>query len=234
MMTISLLLPTRKRTKLVHKMVKRLIKLAKKPSNLEILIAIDDDDQESIDYFNSQEWNGMLAKHNIQNKVLVSERHGYIALYKYVNALGLEAQGDWLFFINDDCVFETKNWDKIIERNTGYFGVLRAQSNHNHPFALFPIIPKRWVEEFGMVSAVNHSDWWVYNCAARVGQLRQIPIQITHNRMDITGLNDDETYAEQDYSTDGRDPTNPADYSHPERQHDLVVWQRRILEIINE
>ena len=50
---ISILLPTRERTQLVEKSIKSLLDLATDPSNIEILIAYDDDDQLSREYFNS-------------------------------------------------------------------------------------------------------------------------------------------------------------------------------------
>ena len=228
---ISILLPTRKRTQQVYDMVREALLLAESPSRIEVLIAHDDDDNESQAFFYSDKWLKMIDRFGATSKVFQTERYGYIQLFKYVNLLAEEATGDWLFFMNDDAMIESKSWDREIRKCDGWFGLLRAQSNHDHPFAIFPIVPKRWIEEFGCFSLVNHSDWWAYNVAARTNRMRNIMVNISHNRADLNGMNNDETFKEQDYSTDGRDPTNLDDYSHPQRQKELREWQQKMLEI---
>jgi hypothetical protein len=75
---------------------------------------------------------------------------------------------------------------------------------------------------------VNHSDWWIYNVTAPVGRLLNIPVQVYHDRADVTGGNNDETFKEQSYAADGKDPTNPEDYAHPDRQRDLTDWVTKL------
>jgi len=231
---ISVLLPTRKRTELVHSSINSVLANASHPEMVEILIAYDEDDAESKNYFESEKWTNLISQYGATSKIFETERHGYIKLYKYVNLLSEKATGNWLIFWNDDSVMDTQSWDDTIRENDGYFGLLRAQSNHNHPFAIFPIVPKQWVEEFGMFSPVNHSDWWTYQCCAPIGRMRNIPIHVTHNRANVNGMNNDATFQEQDYGADGQDPSNPEDYSHPDRKNDLIAWQHRILAIANE
>jgi hypothetical protein len=75
---------------------------------------------------------------------------------------------------------------------------------------------------------VNHSDWWIFNVTVPNGCAKNIPVQVYHDRADVTGGNNDETFAEQSYAADGRDPTNPEDYSHPERQLELREWIKKL------
>lgn len=228
---ISILLPTRKRTEAVIKSIGSLLASAKDPTQIEILIAYDDDDAESKEFFEST-WHAFLEQCGTSTKVFESTRHGYLRLYKYVNMLGQQASGDWLMFWNDDALMLTDNWDEEIIKNDGFFGLLRMPCvTMNHPFALFPIIPKTWIDFFGCISPVNHSDWWIYQVTAPLGRLKNIPVQVYHDRADVTGGNNDETFKEQSYAADGKDPTNPEDYSHPDRRKDLENW---ILKLANK
>ena len=83
---ISILLPTRKRTEAVIKSISSLLANAKDPANIEILIAYDDDDDESRTFF-SETWFPFLEQCGTTSKVFETERFGYLRLYKYVNFL---------------------------------------------------------------------------------------------------------------------------------------------------
>lgn len=227
---ISILLPTRKRTEAVIKSIGSLLSTAANPADIEILIAYDDDDEESKEFF-ATVWHPFLEQVNATTKVFETERFGYTRLHKYVNLLGDNASGEWIMFWNDDALMLTDNWDTEIIKNDGYFGLLRMPCvTMNHPFALFPIVPREWINYFGTISPVAHSDWWIYNVTAPIGRLRNIPVQVYHDRADVTGGNNDETYQEQSYAADGKDPTNPEDWSHPDRQKELREWTARLSE----
>lgn len=221
---ISVLLPTRKRTELLVKSVGSLLANAADTANIELLIAYDEDDLESKEFFKNV-WPYYIEQSSATTRVFETERFGYLNLNKYVNLLGDNAQGQWLMFWNDDALMMTENWDNIVLENNGWFGLLRIPCvNMNHPFALFPIIPKSWINLFGHISPVAHSDWWIYHVANNCDRIKNIDAQVYHDRADVTGNNNDETYNERSYDADGRDPTNPNDYSHPDRRQDLENW----------
>ena len=227
---ISILLPTRKRTQAVIKSIGSLLASAANPADIELLIAYDEDDEESKEFFSST-WYPFVEQSGATTKVFETERFGYVKLNRYVNFLAEHATGEWIMFWNDDALMLTDNWDTEILKHDGYFGLLRMPcTTMNHPFALFPIVPREWVSYFGTVSPVTHSDWWIYNVVAPVGRLINIPVQVYHDRADVTGGNNDETFSEQSYASDGKDPTNPDDYSHPLRQDDLRMWIRKLAE----
>lgn len=231
---ISILLPTRKRTEAVIKSIGSLLSSAADPTRIEILIAYDDDDDESREFFSST-WYPFVEQCGATTKVFETERFGYLRLYKYVNFLGEQAEGDWIMFWNDDALMLTDNWDEEIVKNDGFFGLLRMPCvTMNHPFALFPIIPREWINFFGRISPVNHSDWWIYNVTAPLARLKNIPVQVYHDRADVTGGNNDETFKEQSYAADGKDPTNPEDYCHPDRIKDLEQWIIKFAQRIND
>lgn len=225
---ISILLPTRKRTEAVVKSIGSLLASARDTSRIEILIAYDNDDEESQQFFN-ETWFPFIGQSDATSKVFETERFGYLRLYKYVNFLAEQATGDWIMFWNDDALMLTENWDDEIVKHDGWFGLLRMPCvTMNHPFALFPIIPREWIDFFGRVSPVNHSDWWIYNVTVPVGRLENIPVEVYHDRADVTGGNNDETFREQSYAADGKDPSNPEDYAHPDRQQELREWVQKL------
>lgn len=221
---ISILLPTRKRVDAVVQSIGSLLSQAKDPQSVEILIAYDNDDEESREFF-STTWYPFVQQTGATTKVYETERFGYLRLYKYVNFLGEQASGDWIMFWNDDALMLTESWDQEITKNDGYWGLLRMPCvNMDHPFALFPIIPRDWINYFGKISPVNHSDWWIYHVTHYLNRMKNINVQVYHDRADVTGRNNDETFKEQSYAADGRDPSNPEDYSHPERRQELQQW----------
>ena len=227
---ISIILPTRKRTELLIKSISSLLTTASDTANLEILIAYDTDDDESKQFF-AEIWSDFIAQSSATTRVFETERFGYLNLNKYVNFLGEQASGDWIMFWNDDALMLTENWDKLVLEHTGWFGLIRIPCvNMNHPFALFPIIPRSWIDLFGTISPVAHSDWWIYHVANNANRLRNIEALVYHDRADVTGNNNDETYNERSYDADGKDPNNPNDYSHPQRRAEIEQWIKKLLE----
>lgn len=221
---VSLLLPTRKRVAILKKSLESLETYTKNFKAVEILIAVDKDD------FDTQLFLKELV-FPIEIRTFIFERKGYLRLHEYMNELAPHANGDWLMLWNDDAKMLTLGWENKIIAHTGWFGLLRAQcvTFPSHPFALFPIIPKEWITFFGTFSPVTHNDWWAYNVAAPLGRMKNINVNIYHDRFDLTGANNDQTYKEQDYGHDGQNPNHPDDYSHPDRIKDLHDWRQKLL-----
>jgi len=230
---ISIILPTRKRTDLLVKSISSLLLTAKDTANLEILVAYDNDDEESKTFFKDV-WADFIAQSSATTRVFEVERYGYLNLNKYVNLLGEHASGDWIMFWNDDAYMQTDNWDTMVIDKTGWFGLVRIPcSNMNHPFALFPIIPRQWLDLFGTISPVAHSDWWIYHVARGVDRITNIDASVYHDRADVTGNNNDATFQERSYDADGKNPLNPNDYSHPDRLRELEQWVSKLTTHIN-
>ena len=231
MTKISILLPTRKRTTACQESLQSLLDNATHKNHIEILLGIDEDDSESLQWFNSDQFAKFIDKYpKTCYRIWTTPRLGYLNLNQYVNHLAGMATGTHLMFWNDDAHMLTKNWDKHIHNNKDFWGCLRMPCvNMEHPFALFPIIPKSWIGVFGCVSPVNHSDWWVYMVTQPLRRLIDIPVHVQHNRADVNGENNDSTFADQSYSLDGQSPHDMRDYSHPQRQQDLTAWRETLM-----
>ena len=181
---ISILLPTRGRPKPLEQCLRTLLDRAKDPSRIEVMLAFDNDDTENIAYF-VDVIQPYLDNLGVEYSAIQFERLGYMRLNEYLNELAQHSQGSWLFFWNDDAVMKTQDWDQVIRDNAQEFYLLRAETNHEHPYAIFPILPKKWV----------------------------IPVMIHHERYDLTGENLDETFKER-IMLENMPGNNPRDFNH--------------------
>ena len=214
---ISILLATRKRTEMLKKSLASLITLASDPKNLEILLAFDNDDNETVEWVQDNVLPD-LDDADVSWTCLSFERLGYIRLNEYYNKLAVEAEGDWLFFWGDDAIMETQDWDKKLIEHTGKFRVLRALTHRCHPLAIFPIVPRKWVELFGYFSPHQLNDNWVSQVGYLSDTVETIDVHIEHDRFDLTGNNNDENF--QNRPMLEGNPTDPRDFHHP-------IWDQR-------
>jgi hypothetical protein len=143
---------------------------------------------------------------------------GYIRLNEYVNALAEVAAGDWLMFWNDDAFMESADWDTEIAKHTGKFCCLRMPTHNLHPYAIFPIVPKKWHELFGYLSSHQISDAWISQISYMLDIMVTVPIKVVHDRHDLTGNNHDETFKNRPM-LEGN-PNHPRDFNH-------VEWRKR-------
>jgi hypothetical protein len=221
---ISILMATRGRPELAFKSLKSMIDLAHNVDEIEFCVAIDNDDIKSMNYFKETVVPWFEEKdHNIL--VMTFDRLGYANLPKYMETLALNSRGAWFIVWNDDALMESQDWDKEIVSYTGQFKLLAFKDNHNeHPYSIFPIVPRDWVVLFGTISPQQAIDAWVSQIAYIVDCFQRIEATVTHDRHDLTGNNDDTTYAEREF-LEG-DPTNPKDAFHP----DMVALKQQYVE----
>lgn len=189
---ISVLLPTRGRTTSLRTSLLTLAQTAEQKDKLQILLAFDDDDQESFEWF-QQNTAPELDAMGVEYLAMGFQRLGYIRLNEYLNALAQHAQGNWLLFWGDDAIMHTSGWDQRIREVEG-FRVLRMPTHNQHPYAIFPIVPRAWVDLFGYLSPHQLTDTWVSQIAYILDIMHNINVEITHDRFDLTGNNNDVTY----------------------------------------
>lgn len=208
---ISILLPTRGRAEQLVNSVKSLFDLASGKFGIEILFGVDRDDDKNTGVFVS-EISPYLDNKKISSKILVFEPMGYENLHHYVNTLAEHSQGQWLFFWNDDAVMKTQDWDKKIVEQTGNFKLLSVHTHNEHPYSIFPIVPRAWYDCLGYISQHSLNDAWVSSIAYMLDIFERIPVYADHNRHDLTGHNNDNTYSHR-IVLEGN-PSNPLDFNH--------------------
>jgi len=234
---ISVLLPTRGRAELSFKSLKTLWDTVSDKTDIEYLIALDDDDQTSIDYYESTAI-PYMEENGIEYQVHVVPRWGYAQLNTYINYLGQQASGRWIMFWNDDAIMESKDWDLEIEKHTGKFRVLRMPDQSEHPYSIFPIVPHEWKVLLGDLSPQQMTDAWVSQIAYLCNIMVNIPAKVTHDRFDLTGNNNDETFNNRP-QFEGN-PSDPRDLNSPEmtnrRYQDAarIMWYLKTIDDYND
>jgi hypothetical protein len=208
---ITVMFPTRGRPASLERSLQTLLDRTSDISSIEILLGIDRDDQDTIDHcLNTiKPW---LESLGCQYKFLQFDRQGYAYLHRYINELAKHARGDWLFFYNDDAAMETADWDKVILEHSQEFCLLRAETNHEHPYAIFPILPRKWIHIIGYFSQHQLNDAWVSQIGWMLDIVKTIPVMITHERFDLTGENKDSTFQEREIFENN--PNDPRDFNH--------------------
>ena len=154
--SISILLPTRGRGEIAFKSLKSLVDLADNPEDIEFLVAIDDDDDASAEYF-TEHMIPWFEENNLDLTVYQTERWGYLQLHRYNNFLGARCSGAWIVFWNDDAVMQSQGWDTDICANTGQFAIQAFDTHDKHPYSIFPIIPRDWLILFEkLMNLINY------------------------------------------------------------------------------
>ena len=223
---ISVLLPTRGRRDLLKSSVMTLIEKGNKKDKIEILFGIDEDDTGLQEYI-KEEMAPFFNEHKVEARASVFKPLGYENLHIYVNTLAGAATGEWLFFWNDDCVMVSEGWDDVIRQYDGEFKLLGPKDNHDgHPYAILPIVPKDWFILMGHLSQNPQNDAWLSHIAYMLDIFERVDFEFIHDRADITGNNDDETFQNRKYMEGN--PSDPKDFGHADMQNARVNSAHKI------
>ena len=223
---ISVLLPTRGRREVLKESVKGLVEKSSNPKKLEILFGIDEDDEGLADFIKN-DLAPFFNEHGVEARASVFKPLGYENLHIYVNTLAGAATGEWLFFWNDDCVMVTEGWDDVIRSYDGQFKLLGPKDNHEgHPYAILPIVPKDWFILMGHLSQNAQNDAWLSHIAYMLDIFERIDFEFIHDRADITGNNDDDTFQNRKYMEGN--PQDPKDFGHTDMQNARVNSAHKI------
>lgn len=193
---ISVLLATRGRTDQLGRSVRSLFELANDPAKIEIVFAFDKDDTPGLTYFTSnlKPW---MDERKIAYTALSFTRMGYTNLHKYTNAMAPKATGKWMIIWNDDAVMEEQGWDTTIMTYDGQFKLLAFDTHNAHPYSIFPIMPREWYDLLGYLSPHPSQDAWVSQQAYMLDIMERTTIKVLHDRHDLTGNNEDDTFEER-------------------------------------
>ena len=213
---ISVLLATRGRTEALKRSVDSLVDLAGDPQRLQILFAFDRDDSLGLTFFQDT-YKQALTDRCVNFTAMVFDRMGYTGLHRYSNTLAQNAPAHWLMIWNDDAIMQTQDWDRKIMAWQGQFRLLSVHTHRDHPYSIFPIVPRAWRDLLGYISPHPSQDAWVSQQAYMLNIYERIPVWVEHDRFDLTGNNKDNTYQERRI-LEGR-PHESGDFHHHEMQN---------------
>jgi hypothetical protein len=186
-----------------------LFELSKHPEKIQINFAFDNNDQVGLDYF-QQQVEPWLTDHDIEFTAFSFEPRGYIRLNEYVNKMAESTSADWFIVWNDDAVMQTQDWDQEIVKYQGQFKLLAFRTHRDHPYSIFPIVPKAWYDLLGYISPHQLSDAWTSQTAYMLDIFQRIEVHVLHDRHDLTGNNGDITY--QNRPMLEGNPNDPRDF----------------------
>lgn len=203
---ISVLLPSRGRPKALTESIGSLLDHADRPGSIQILIAADPDDLDTLGV--DLPWQASIWT--------APDRYGYPRLHEYVNRLAEQADGDWLMLWNDDARLLNDGWDTAVREQPP--AVLWPHSNDIATCNTFPIWPRAWTDHLGHVSLSPHCDSWIQYLGQTLDRHERVDVHILHDRADLTGGHDDQTRAESlagyrttDYGSPAMDAARASD-----------------------
>lgn len=184
MTAISVIFASRGRPESLARTVSLLFDLAADPAGVEAIVAVDPDDEETRDARMPPRLQFWTAP----------ERFGYQRLHDYLNPLAKMASGTWCLWFNDDMIMKTPGWDRIIAAQRP--AILWPHANHVHHANIVPAWPRAWSDALGHVSPTTHMDTYLQRLGEMLNRHMPIPVEVVHDRADVTGHHDDVTYAE--------------------------------------
>lgn len=208
---IAILLPTRGRAESLERSIRSLVESADDISTVQFMFGFDDDDSIGVEHFTNAV-QPYLDQHDISYTAMSFKPMGYIRLNEYVNELARASDAQWLVFWNDDAIMHSAHWDTNIYKYTGQFKVLAFDTHNKHPYSIFPIVPREWLDLLGYLSPHQISDGWISQQAYLLDIMERTDISVEHDRFDLTGNNHDETY--QNRPMLEGNPSDPRDFHH--------------------
>jgi hypothetical protein len=212
--SIAVLLPTRSRTDALTTSVASIINLAHDISRIQLIFGLDNDDRIGLDHF-TKVIQPMLDKCGVSYEAQAFESMGYAGLNRYYNHLAKSTSADWLFVWNDDAVMETKEWDRIIAQYTGQFKLLKVHTHNDHPYSIFPIVPKAWYDLMNHLSRHQMIDAELSQMAFLLDIMQVIDVDVTHNQVELTKDTTDPLKPKVRFEGN---PNNPYDFHNPKVQ----------------
>ena len=172
---ISILTPTRGRVPQLTRMVESARATAKGP--IEFSFFVDDDDVQSV---SACVYLG--AKYTLGPRSMIHSARWDECLPN--------TSGEFLFSANDDIVFRTPGWDKMIEAEFAKFPdkILMVHGDdagsQGANFGCHPCVHLRWIETLGYFFPSyfdgEYPDTWVNDLANRIGRRRFLPFVTEH------------------------------------------------------
>lgn len=210
--SIAVLLPSRSRTDALTASVASIVNLANDISRIQLIFGFDDDDTVGLEHF-STVIQPLLDEHGVEYEAQAFKSMGYAGLNRYYNHLAKSASADWLFVWNDDAVMESQGWDSVIEQYTGEFKLLKVHTHNDHPYSIFPIVPRAWYELTNHLSRHQMIDAELSQIAFLLDLMQVIDVNVTHNQVELT--KDESDPLKPKLRFEGN-PTNPQDFHNPQ------------------
>ncbi len=193
-MKISILTPTRERSEKAKRFADSVLSTAAVPDDIELYFYVDDDDPQLKSYAS---WS-LECPGNIHFHVGPA-----ISVSKSWNSIAALCKGDILLMGNDDLIYRTTNWDKILQQTvlkyTDQIYVAWFNDGINgEDHCAFPAVSRKWYEWLGYftpgIFEFIANDTWIFEIGKLLGRTIYIPeVYAEHRHFSNGKMEPDET-----------------------------------------
>ncbi len=169
-MKFSLLIPTRERVNMLDRFLQSIYQHTTRKKNLEILIAVDDDDTGSL--LKVKELQSRYER-TMEIQMYIKTQRSEMLNNDYYNWLGAKATGDMIWVLADDLQLVSPDWDTHItnevnaffKKNPDRIVCVSIKDNtpppsHNHPkFPCFPMFSREARDACGWLLNPMTPNW---------------------------------------------------------------------------
>lgn len=235
-MKISLLIPTRKRPYYLEKLFKSIVDTADNINEIEAILYIDEDDQETItrlQYCSDPLCKMMNLGWVIGDRIRLSQT--WNECYKLTNT------GSEIFWHgNDDCTFDTKGWDTLVTKafdqyndKIVFVGGRNSWTPHDGDLFTHGWLSQEWIQTLGYVTpdyfSSDFCDLWLTDVAKKIGRFHYIPeLLIPHYHPAYGTAPEDQTHKDRIIRHYADNVRQKYDDLAPKREEDALKLSRYI------
>jgi hypothetical protein len=179
---ISIFFNSRGRVLHLRSLLNSIEMTAANPCNIEVLVQIDEDDEESIAFFNEE------GDYSFILRFFIGDRPKN--LHTSINNLAKNTHGDFLFVLNDDTQFTTYGWDNSFKHiDSKDIWYLRTKDNscdkvYDKLYSSFPILTRGAYEALGYFMSEKFvglgADAHLWRLFSAVGRVKETDVNIDH------------------------------------------------------
>jgi glycosyltransferase involved in cell wall biosynthesis len=215
---LSIILPSRKRVEMLNETLYSIYSLADLNNpNFEIIIKVDFDDHETLDYIKN--WSNEYENLHF---IINSRKKGFLNLVDFLEDMMDLAKGKYILVANDDMIFKTQNWNTILNKCLTDFKVYFPYVNGYRES--FWCIPKELYTVLGHIAPHNQTDTYLSWLGQVLGIVEYIDdIELYHkfdykdetasDKIDVIDIN----YASRNYHRNS-----------PEFKEDIKILQKHL------
>lgn len=190
-MKFTIVFPTRERVELLKTILNSIKSTVSNERDIEVLIAVDDDDTTTLDYIKTNPGFYFVKWHVVRRSLNFSR--------DYYSFLARKGTGKWIIACNDDGRFDTPNWDLLAEKTLNDYigdgpnvvhgwiedGLGNYRAKGHGKYCCFPLIGRDGFNALDAVFPARIPTWgadiWIRKLYDNIDRVVELPMTISHN-----------------------------------------------------
>ena len=164
---ISLTLPTRSRVKSLTRTLDAIEATVMNPTQVEVLLRVDDDDTETLSYINRTKFSYDLVP---VIKPRSPELYRNIGVWH--DEMSQVARGKLLMWYGDDCIPSPVGWDTLVPQYQDGFGIVNTLENEGAPFNVVFFYTIKLYRTMQWLGTHPYNDRWLTDVVNDIPVLR--------------------------------------------------------------